>query len=48
VTELDGTAIRAAAEHVVTLWPWVSPQSAEVPQLPPRRALPSDSWFART
>ena len=45
VTELDGTAIRAAAADVVTLWPWVSPSEAEPPQ-PPALDLPADSWFA--
>ena len=45
VTELDGTAIRAAAADVVTLWPWVSPREAEPPQ-PPALDVPADSWFA--
>ncbi|MCZ2827226.1 hypothetical protein O2W14_00070 [Modestobacter sp. VKM Ac-2986] len=48
VTELDGTALRAAAERVVTLWPWVSPRGVEPPQPPPGPELPADSWFART
>ena len=47
VTELDGTAIRAAAADVVTLWPWVSPSEAEPPQ-PEPPALPADSWFTTT
>ena len=46
VTELDGTAIRAAAAGVVTLWPWVSPQAVQPPE-PPALDLPAGSWFAR-
>jgi hypothetical protein len=42
--ELDGTAIRAAAEEVVVLWPWVSPRQEGEPE-PPARELPADSWF---
>ncbi|MGY1849777.1 hypothetical protein [Blastococcus sp. SYSU DS1021] len=45
VTELDGTAIRRAAEDVVELWPWTPPEPAREesgrhPDVPP------DSWFA--
>ena len=47
VTELDGTAIRAAAAGVVTLWPWVSPREAELEQPPPPPDVPVGSWFAR-
>ena len=47
VTELDGTAIRAAAAEVVTLWPWV-PFSAVEPPEPPSPDVPPDSWFARS
>jgi hypothetical protein len=46
VTELDGTAIRAAAAEVVTLWPWVSPREAEPQLTPPPPDVPADSWFA--
>ena len=46
VTELDGTAIRAAAADVVPLWPWISPRSVEQPE-PPAPELPAGSWFAR-
>jgi hypothetical protein len=45
VTELDGTAIGAAAEDVVVLWPWVSPSVSEPPE-PAAPDLPADSWFA--
>jgi hypothetical protein len=41
--ELDGAAIRAAAEQVVVLWPWVPPGRAEPG--PPEPDLPADSWF---
>ena len=44
-TELDGSAIRAAAAGVVTLWPW-EPPSFEEPPEPPPPDLPRDSWFA--
>ncbi|NEK93929.1 hypothetical protein GCU67_07030 [Modestobacter muralis] len=47
VTELDGAAIRAAADRVVTLWPWVSPADAEPAMPPPGPDVPPDSWFAR-
>jgi hypothetical protein len=46
VTELDGAAIRAAAERVVTLWPWVSPHEVDVPMTSPAPDLPAGSWFA--
>jgi hypothetical protein len=46
VTELDGAAIRAAAEDVVVLWPWVPRHVLEPPE-PPAPDLPADSWFAR-
>jgi hypothetical protein len=46
VTELDGAAIRAAAEDVVVLWPWVPPHVLE-PSEPPAPDVPADSWFAR-
>jgi hypothetical protein len=44
---LDGTAIRRAADDVMTLWPWErSPEYGDPePPLPPD--LPDDSWFAR-
>jgi hypothetical protein len=44
--ELDGTAIRRAAEQVVELWPW-SRQDPTPPEPPPPPDLPDDSWFAR-
>lgn len=43
-TELDGTAVRAAAAGVVELWPW-TPPSPGIPDLPPPD-LPPGSWFA--
>jgi hypothetical protein len=43
--ELDGTAMAQAAEDVVTLWPWVSPEHGQRPPPPPPE-LSSDSWFA--
>ena len=43
--ELDGTAIRRAAEHVVELWPWEPEPPHREPPPPPD--LPDDSWFAR-
>jgi hypothetical protein len=44
---LDGTAIRAAAEGVVELWPWEPPRRRGPGR--PRSApeIPEDSWFAR-
>jgi hypothetical protein len=43
-TELDGAAIRAAAEQVVELWPWAPPRHDE-PE-PPPPDVPPGSWFA--
>lgn len=43
--ELDGAAVRAAAEGVVVLWPWVSPSALQEPE-PVMPDLPADSWFA--
>lgn len=43
--ELDGSAIRAAAAGVVTLWPW-EPPSFDEPSEPPPPDVPPDSWFA--
>lgn len=43
--ELDGAAIRAAAQRLVVLWPWAPPFEAETP-VPPTPDLPADSWFA--
>ena len=45
--ELDGSAARAAASGVVTLWPWEPPSFDVPPDPPPPPDLPSDSWFAR-
>ena len=44
-TVLDGAAIRRAADDVLTLWPWESPERDHEP--PSRPDLPGDSWFAR-
>jgi len=44
--ELDGTAIRQAADDVVTLWPWEAPDHGDR-EPPPPPELPVDSWFAR-
>lgn len=44
--QLDGTALRRAADDVLTLWPWESPErDHHEPPSPPD--LPDDSWFAR-
>jgi hypothetical protein len=43
--QLDGAAIRRAADDVVTLWPW-EPELPR-PEPPPLPDLPDDSWFAR-
>ena len=45
-TVLDGSAIRRAADDIVTLWPWEPPPEHRrpEPQRPPD--LPPDSWFA--
>jgi hypothetical protein len=45
VTELDGTAIRRAAERVVELWPWAPPRHDE-PEPPPPPDVPPGSWFS--
>lgn len=43
--QLDGSAIRRAAEDVVELWPWSPPVPARDERgLPPD--VPADSWFA--
>lgn len=43
---LDGSAVRRAADDVVTLWPWEPPPEHRAePPAPPD--LPADSWFAR-
>ncbi len=46
-TELDGSAVRRAAEDVVTLWPWEPPPEHR-PSKPPPPDVPPDSWFAGT
>jgi hypothetical protein len=46
-TELDGSAIRRAADDVVTLWPWEPPPEHRGPDWPPPPDVPPDSWFAR-
>lgn len=43
---LDGTAIRRAAEDVVTLWPWAPPPEHRHAEPPRQPDLPADSWFA--
>jgi hypothetical protein len=43
--ELDGSAIRRAADDVVTLWPWSPPDRGERPP-PPPPDLPAGSWFS--
>ncbi|MGY1734260.1 hypothetical protein ACI798_22375 [Geodermatophilus sp. SYSU D01045] len=43
-TELDGTAIRAAAAGVVELWPWTPPAPWD-PEPPVPPDLPPGSWF---
>jgi hypothetical protein len=45
VTELDGSAIRAAAADVLELWPWEPPSGFRTPQPPPPPDVPPDSWF---
>ena len=47
LTELDGTAVRRAAERVVTLWPWEPPPEETVHREPPPPPVPADSCFAR-
>jgi hypothetical protein len=44
---LDGTAIRRAADDVMTLWPWERPPEYGGSEPPPPPDLPDDSWFAR-
>ena len=44
-TELDASAMRRAADGVVTLWPWERPQE-DRPVEPPPPDVPPDSWFA--
>lgn len=44
--ELDGTAVRQAAERVVTLWPWEPPPEETLRDEPPPPPVPPDSWFA--
>ncbi len=44
--ELDGAAIRRAAEDVVVLWPWEPPAQPDRP-VPEPPDVPPDSWFAR-
>ena len=46
VTEFDGSAVRAAAADVVTLWPWEPPRDSDGPPPPPPADVPPDSWFA--
>jgi len=46
VTELDGTAVRAAAADVVTLWPWERPPAYRDEPPPAPQNLPPGSWFA--
>lgn len=45
VTELDGSAIRRAADDVVTLWPWEPPPEHR-PVESPAPDVPPGSWFA--
>jgi len=45
VTELDGSAMRRAADGVVTLWPWERPPEDRHVE-PPPPDVPPDSWFA--
>jgi hypothetical protein len=47
MTELDGSAVRRAAEGVVTLWPWEPPPEHRRAE-PPPPDVPPDSWFAGT
>ena len=44
-TELDASAMRRAADDVVTLWSWERPLD-ERPVEPPPPDVPPDSWFA--
>jgi hypothetical protein len=45
VTELDGSALRRAADSVVTLWPWEPPPEHRQVE-PPPPDVPPGSWFA--
>ena len=45
VTELDGTAVQAAASDVVELWPWEPPPAFRAPPSPPPPDVPPGSWF---
>ena len=45
VTELDGTAVRAAASDVVELWPWEPPSAFRTPTPPAPPDVPPGSWF---
>jgi hypothetical protein len=45
VTELDGSAIRRAADGVVELWPWEPPAEHRSSE-PPPPDVPPESWFA--
>jgi hypothetical protein len=45
VTELDASAMRRAADGVVTLWPWERPPEDRQVE-PPPPDVPPDSWFA--
>ncbi|MGY1735831.1 hypothetical protein [Geodermatophilus sp. SYSU D00684] len=46
-TVIDGTAIRAAAEGVVELWPWEPPRRRGPDRPRPALEIPEGSWFAR-
>lgn len=46
LTELDGTAVRRAAEGVVTLWPWEPPPEETLREQPLPPPVPVGSWFA--
>jgi hypothetical protein len=46
VTELDASAIRRAADDVVTLWPWEPPPEHRRSEPPAPPDLPPGSWFA--
>lgn len=43
---LDGTAIRAAADGVVELWPWEPPRRPDPDRPRAPLEIPDDSWFA--
>jgi hypothetical protein len=44
---VDGTAIRAAAQAVVVLWPWAPPPESGPYDPPAPPDVPDDSWFAQ-